>query len=113
MSTTISSLLTFKSKLSLPFPRHHQQFPTTTTKSQLFNPQFTRSVIGFSPKPFRFTPVKRFATNNDEAEKELSTMPGRFKDHIKQAPESPFKWPMFVGQFLVFLSLSSRFVIEN
>jgi len=105
MSTTIPSLLTFKSKLSLPFPHQHLQFPTTTTKSQPFSPQFTRNRIGFSPKPFRFAPVKRFATNNDEAEKELrqsSTMPERFKDHLKEAPESLFKWPMFVGQFTVF-----------
>lgn len=114
MSTTIPSLLTFKSKLSLPFPRHHLQFPTTTTKSQPFNPQFTRNLIGFSPKPFRFAPVKRFATNNDEAEKEPSTIPGRFKDYIKPAPESPFKWPMFVAlAFLIYAWRAVLFELSN
>jgi hypothetical protein len=115
-TTTIPSLLSFKFKPSLPYPRH-QQSSTTTTKFQAYNPQFTPNRIGFSPKPLRFTPVKRFAINNDdsavvglnEAEKESresSTMPGRFRDHIKEAAETPLKWPWFVGQFLISLSFS-------
>lgn len=120
-TTTIPSLLSpnlsFKSKPSFPFPR--QQFPTTT-KLHVLSPQFTRNLIGFSP---RFTPSKRFATNDDEsvvvglneAEKELqesNTMPGRFKIQFKEASEPPFKWPWFVGQCLI-SSLSLLFVIQK
>ncbi|MCI38547.1 hypothetical protein A2U01_0059775, partial [Trifolium medium] len=94
-TTTFPSLLSFKFKPSFPFPRH-QQSPTTTTKFQAFNHQFTPNRIGFCPKPLRFTPVKRFAINDDEsavvglneAEKEareLSSLPGRFREHLKEA----------------------------
>ncbi|GAU41582.1 hypothetical protein TSUD_271910 [Trifolium subterraneum] len=94
-TTTFPSLLSFKFKPSFRFPRH-QQFPTTTKFQAFFNPQFTPNRIEFCPKPLRFTPVKRFAVNDDEsavaglneAEKEareLSSLPGRFREHIKEA----------------------------
>ncbi|KAK2433432.1 embryo defective [Trifolium repens] len=118
------SLLSFKFKPSFPYPRH-QQSSTTTTKFQAYNPQFTPNRIGFSPKPLRFTPVKRFAINNDdsavvglnEAEKESresSTMPGRFRDHIKEAPETPLKWPWFVAlAFLIYAWRAVLFELSN
>ncbi|CAI8616001.1 unnamed protein product [Vicia faba] len=121
MSSTLPSLLSpnfaFKFKPSSSFPR--QQFPTTT------NPQFTRNPIGFSPKPLRFTPLKRFAVNEDstvvagldQAEKELresSTMPGRFRDHIKEATNPPLKWPWFLAMaFLVYAWRAVLFELSN
>ncbi|XP_045833682.1 uncharacterized protein LOC123924757 [Trifolium pratense] len=121
-TTTFPSLLSFKFKPSFSFPRH-QQFPTTTTKFQAsFNPQFTPNRIGFCPKPLRFTPVKRFAINDDEsavaglseAEKEareLSSLPGRFRKYLKEAPEPPLKWPWYWFVVLAFLIYAWRAVL--
>ncbi|XP_058729564.1 uncharacterized protein LOC131601711 [Vicia villosa] len=125
MSTTHPSLISpnfsFKFKPS-SFPR--QQFPTTT-KFKPSNPQFTRNLIGFSPKLLRFTPLKRFAVNEDasvvpgldEAEKKLresSTMPARFRDHLKEAPDPPLRWPWFVAMaFLVYAWRAVLFELSN
>ncbi|KAJ1379565.1 hypothetical protein SESBI_46787 [Sesbania bispinosa] len=126
MSTTIPSLVSSNLSLKPSFP--HRRQPLTSTRVQAYRPQFTRNLIGFSPKTLRFPLVKRFAKNDDEsgggavvgldeAEKEArgqSTMPERFRYLAKEAPDPPLRWPWFIVlAFLIYAWRAVLFELSN